>query len=214
MVLNHAMRLVNVCYPATRRNFCSIKAFITIIITIFISSFILNSHFIWTSSIIDSKCHSFAKRRFVLIGLTVLLDTFIPNVILIIFDIKIIHKLKKVRSKSGKISSRRNPLSAVLVRKFIINSVVFILLFLPQRVSNFYIVVYPETENDESIVYMRKIFSLLVCSYYSLYFLVHIFIIKHVRQTLHSVIQERDIVHNKRNIAMQLVPLKNDCVLF
>jgi hypothetical protein len=214
MVLNHTIRLVNVCYPAKRRAFCSLKAFIKILITILISSLILNSHFIWTSSIIDSKCYSFAEIRFVLIGLTVLFDTFIPNMILIIFNIKIIHKLKKVRNKSGKISSRRNPLSAVLVRKFIVNSLVFILLFLPLRASNLYVVLYPEAENDESIVYMRKIFSLLVCSYYSLYFLVHIFIIKHVRQTLHRVIQERDIVYNKRKKAMRLVPLKNDGVLF
>jgi hypothetical protein len=95
------------------------------------------------------------------------------------------HKTRKISMKNDKW------FFTIVTKKFIINSLVFLMLFLPLRLLNCYVVVYPEANNIGKVAYIRKILSLLVCSYYSLYFLVHIFIIKHVRETIDKTVKNR-----------------------
>jgi hypothetical protein len=181
IVAIYIKRFVSVISPKKIRRFCSYKIILKLITVSFIISVVLNSHFIWTSEIVNSVCYSFAPEipyRFALILFTVVTNCFLPNLVLVVINIQLV----KVGKREQRISLRNERPSKILTKKFIINSLVFVLIFLPLRVLNCYVVVYPEANYFGNIFYIRKIFSFLVCSYYSFFFLIHVFIMKHLRK--------------------------------
>jgi hypothetical protein len=211
MVAIHIERFVCVFHPSKWKKICSHKIFLYLVTSIVFGSLILNCHFIWTSEKKDSVCHSFSPEmphRFTFILFTVITNSFLPNSILIVINILIIKKVRKVGKRVKRFSVRNDSPSTVITKKFIINSLVFVLIFLPLRVLNCYVVVYPEANYFGNIFYIRKIFSFLVCSYYSFFFLIHVFIMKHLRKIFNKRFKLGCVKPRERDF--QLKPLRSN----
>jgi hypothetical protein len=146
-----------------------------------IVSVLINSHFIWTSDVFDSACHSFSpllENSYAPFLVTIFLNSILPNLIQLAMNFILIKKLRCLnrmhrRRSSG--SSKKRSLAIVTIKRFIIKSSVFFLIVLPLHVLNGLSVINFEN-NFENISNIRKIFSLLLCSYYSFYFLIHFYI--------------------------------------
>ncbi len=113
--------------------------FLKLIVVFSIFALVLSTHFFWTSNIIDKVCYSFGPKiryRFLLIGLTVLIESIFPNSLIIILHILIILRLKRLNRKRKKNFKKRDKSLKVLTKKFVINSLVFLMLFLPLRLLN------------------------------------------------------------------------------
>jgi hypothetical protein len=212
MVFNYINNFISVFFPSKSELLCTQKILLLTLMAFITISVVFNSHFLWTSKIIDSVCYSFAPiipYRLFLIILTMIFNSVLPNTILVVLNILIINKIGTMSGKAKKFSFSKGKPSKIITRKFIISSLIFVTIFLPLRILNCYVVVYPEANNIENFAYIRKILSLLVCSYYSLYFLVHIFVMNNVREALkerkHSgVIKNHQMFLSSRTIRTSL----------
>ena len=196
MVIIHITNFLCVYLPAKFKVVCSKKNILISVIIAALISFSMNIHFVWTSKIRDTICYSFLPNTHhttLIIVSIVLIDSLIPNLIIIIFDALTIHKLIKIRIRSRAINQDYLSTSIVTIQNLIVNFLVFILIFLPIRIVNCYFLIYPKESFDEKLLYKRKILSLMVSLYFSLYFLVHIFIIKNIKNSFKQFLSNQQI---------------------
>ena len=187
MVLIHVDNLICVFYPSWMRQVQSKMIFVIKSLILLLISLILNCHFIWTSSVepINGVCYSFSPNslyRVLAISLTIVFRSLIPNLMLIVLSLIIIKKLKNLNKKrtNKQIVKKKNRTFDILLKRFIINFFVFIFVLLPINFLEIYFVIFPKIAFECMLsVYAFQMFSILLCLYYSLYFLVHVFIYKH-----------------------------------
>ena len=180
--------LIAVYYPLRKK--CSHKCFLLFLLLILIISIAVNTQFIYITRITNLICYSFHPNinyLFFYISIHSILNTLIPNLTLIVINIIIIKKLNNVNERVNRVGNKS---SSVITKKFIISSLVFVLIFLPLRLLNCYSIL---NSNYEDVYLIRKILSLLICFYYSLYFLIHIFIMTHIRSVFERMRNEREI---------------------
>ena len=167
--------VVYVYFPLKAERIFSKNIFYLTFFGMLIISIFINSHFIWTSNVFDSACHSFSplledSYRIAQFVITIFLNSILPNLIQIVLNWILLKKLIYL----NRINRRRS--SGTFKRKsFIIKSLVFFLIVLPLHVFNGLSVI--NYENNFEVIYnVRQIFSLLLCSYYYLYFLIHFYV--------------------------------------
>jgi hypothetical protein len=189
----HFEGFIVVFYPLKRRKICSHKMFLLYLLLTGIISFAINSQFFHLTKITNSICYSFhpkVNNLIVYISVLSIFNTLLPNVILIVLSVLIITKLNHI---GNRVNRGGHKTSKVIFKKFLFSSLVFILIFVPLRLLNFYSVL---NTNYEDFYLIRKILALLICSYYSLYFLIHIFIMTHLRSVFDNIRNKRVIIKN------------------
>ena len=191
MVINHTINFVGVWYPMKLKIVSSKKVILLILLGAIILSLAINSHLIWTSKIINSTCYSFKPtQKLIIITSMVFIDSVIPNSVLILLNLLIIYKLRNSNLNYGEYISK----------SFLINLISFIFIFLPLRLLNCYILFFPIITNFEIIIFIRKLFSLLACAHYSLYFLVHFLIFKNMNPKISNFLRNRSRILKRRKL--------------
>ena len=144
--------MVGVFRPTRFKTVCSMRNIIIGLLTVTFISFIINIHVFWTSKIIEFTCYSYSydeNNRFAIISL-ILLDSMIPHLTITLMDSLIIRKLKAIKTANTtnttmclRAPNSTNPTNCRSKTKttyqiIIINSLIFIILFLIIRTTDFY----------------------------------------------------------------------------
>ena len=175
--------VVYVYFPLKAKRIFSKNIFYLTFFGMLVISIFINSHFIWTSNVFDSACHSFSplledSYRIAQFVITIFLNSILPNLIQIVLNWILLKKLiylNRINRRRSSGTFKRKSLARVTIKRFIIKSLVFFLIVLPLHVFNGLSVI--NYENNFEVIYnVRQIFSLLLCSYYSLYFLIHFYV--------------------------------------
>ena len=183
--------------PLKFKTLCSIRNIVIGLLTIAFVSCLFNFYVLWTSKIVDFICYSYATDNnsiFFVIILFVLLYSLVPHALITLIDILIIRKLKKIQLRINKsttslastsVNSNKKSKTKISIQIVFINSFIFLILFISTRIIEFCDYLNPEL----NINFLLEIFSLLLSSYYSFYFLIQIFIYKNIREMLEDYLK-------------------------
>ena len=175
---------ISVFYSSKKRILWSTSVFLLPIFLLVSFSLPFNIQFIWTSNIENSICYTYApfsKQNETSIILNVVFNSFLPNLINIFLNVYTIVKEKR---RNQLFIAKKNQQSNISKKRFVINCLVFFLIFFPLNGLSFCAFYYPQFYNNYYVLFARRIFTLLSCLYFSSFFLIHIITIKHINSTI------------------------------
>lgn len=173
----------------------------SIIIGIFVSSVLINLHFIWTADLEGPQCLSFPPYSFFSrsVGpiLTAVLNNYIPFFLLLLFNMFICKRLsessqriEKGTKKNKKTTSKgQNKDKKYLTVLLVLITFSFIVLTGPTQTLNTIIFAKPEFYKEPFIIFLRSLFTVFSKLYYTIGLYFYLVINKRFRVKFKFIIE-------------------------